>query len=380
MFVNIPQSDPISVISCDDGDTISLDSVTGPAYIPVKNGTVTFLVGTSSYEFAFDPDNGVSYRRAGDPLSYNVTVGDILNLGGKKLIVGHIGSIVFIDAASVPAVNGSLTIAATAHAGYANVTWTPPSLGSYTYKLKILGNLGSVQEQTTVSANTFSAIIDGLVPDTYTISLTATAVGVSPITIGTTVIITSAASTPPTPGSVTPVPCFLGTAPVLTPTGYHRMDSLEVGDIILTADHKEVAIQRISRTQVTPSASTNPYIIPKGHLGATKRLLISPNHSVLVDGKMVEARLLGLQQEDIKEPFVYYNLELPEWSNMIVAGVEVESLAPKKRIVMSRATFNAELAKIKDKLTPASFRTLMKNCKFLEDGSVVANFIVGRSS
>jgi hypothetical protein len=54
---------------------------------------------------------------------------------------------------------------------------------------------------------------------------------------------------------------------------------------------------------------------------------------------MIEARELGLRQMSMRAAFDYYNLELPEWDNMVVAGVEVESLAPKKRVVMSAAQF-----------------------------------------
>jgi hypothetical protein len=60
--------------------------------------------------------------------------------------------------------------------------------------------------------------------------------------------------------------------------------------------------------------------------GATERLLISPRHKVLVDGNMIEARFLGLEQEEQKGIFKYYNLQITRYHHMIVAGVEVESL------------------------------------------------------
>jgi hypothetical protein len=143
--------------------------------------------------------------------------------------------------------------------------------------------------------------------------------------------------TPMSSGAV----CFLGNAPVLTPAGYRRIDSLAVGDMVRTADGRDVAIQRIKHQRViAPSAAVNPYVIPKGTWGATENLAISPRHCVAIPGRgMVEARELGLRQLSMKAAFDYYNLELPEWDNMIVAGVEVESLAPKKRVVMTAAQF-----------------------------------------
>ena len=135
--------------------------------------------------------------------------------------------------------------------------------------------------------------------------------------------------------------CFLGNAPVLTPAGYKRIDSLAAGDMVRTADGRDVAIQRVKHQRILmPSASVNPYVIQKGQFGATENLAISPRHCVAIPGRgMVEARELGLRQMSMRAAFDYYNLELPEWDNMVVAGVEVESLAPKKRVVMSAAHF-----------------------------------------
>jgi hypothetical protein len=142
---------------------------------------------------------------------------------------------------------------------------------------------------------------------------------------------------PPAGGAV----CFLGSAPVLTPAGYKRIDCLAVGDMVRTADGRDVAIQRVKHQRVvTPSASVNPYVIPAGQFGATETLAISPRHCVAVPGRgMVEARELGLRQMSMRAAFDYYNLELPEWDNMVVAGVEVESLAPTKRVTMTAAQF-----------------------------------------
>jgi hypothetical protein len=135
--------------------------------------------------------------------------------------------------------------------------------------------------------------------------------------------------------------CFLGNAPVLTPTGYRRIDSLVAGDMVRTADGRDVEIQRVKHQRIlAPLSSVNPYVIPKGQFGATENLAISPRHCVAVPGRgMVEARELGLRQLSMRAAFDYFNLELPEWDNMVVAGVEVESLAPKKRVVMTTAEF-----------------------------------------
>jgi hypothetical protein len=83
---------------------------------------------------------------------------------------------------------------------------------------------------------------------------------------------------------------------------------------------------------------------------------------------MVEARDLGLQQEDRDDTLTYYNLGITGWSNMIVAGVEVESLANIVRVKITQAQFNKYLAtNFGGRLTAE----IKANCKFLADGSVI---------
>ena len=170
---------------------------------------------------------------------------------------------------------------------------------------------------------------------------------------------------PPSSGAV----CFLGSAPVLTPGGYRRIDSLAVGDLVCTADGREVAVQRVKHQRIErPSAAVNPYVIPAGLFGATENLLISPRHCVAVPGRgMVEARELGLKQMPMRAAFDYYNLELPEWDNMIVAGVEVESLAPKKQVVMTVA----QMAKLIVALPAERRAAALGKVTALADGRVV---------
>ena len=163
--------------------------------------------------------------------------------------------------------------------------------------------------------------------------------------------------------------CFLGNAPVATPTGYFRIDSLKEGDLVLTETGKSVAIQRVKVMRVRPGPTTNPYVIAKGQFGATEEILISPRHCVAVGGQMIEARDLGLVQKTMAKPFTYYNIELPGWANMRVAGVEVESLAPAIRVVASAAQVAAAIAKLKEPNTKETAKILQRLCKRNADGT-----------
>jgi hypothetical protein len=135
--------------------------------------------------------------------------------------------------------------------------------------------------------------------------------------------------------------CFLGDAPVKTPHGYRRMDSLKLGDRVSTPTGSAV-IEYIHCMTHAAGPTVNPYVIPKGKFGATQDLYISPRHKVSVGGKMVEARDLGLEQKDIGT-VIYYNLGLRD-ANMIVAGVTVESLLLKVRVTVNRALLAQLLA------------------------------------
>ena len=140
---------------------------------------------------------------------------------------------------------------------------------------------------------------------------------------------------------LTPV-CFLADAPVLTPTGYKAINSIKEGDLVRTAAGRDVTVKRVFAKVYSPSTSANPFVIPKGTFGALRYLPISPNHEVMISGKgMVKAKDLGLPRMKMTGPFTYYNLELEDWvrDNLVVAGVECESLAPVSRITMTKAEF-----------------------------------------
>jgi hypothetical protein len=170
-----------------------------------------------------------------------------------------------------------------------------------------------------------------------------------------------------------PVTCFLENAPVLTPTGYRKISKLVAGDLVLTGDGRSVPIQRVAHSRVASGAETNPYIIPKGLYGATKRLLISPRHCVSTSTGMKEARLLGLKQEtDMNTIIDYYNLELPSWvkDTMVVAGVTVESLAPVRRAKLSMEQFKAKLVRQYGKITPDILAKVEQTCRIVDGGYV----------
>jgi len=175
--------------------------------------------------------------------------------------------------------------------------------------------------------------------------------------------------------------CFLGSAPVLTPTGYRRMDSLRAGDLVRTADGRSVAIQRVKTMTAQPGPAADPFVIPAGRFGATAALPISPRHRVAVPGRgMVEARDIGgLARLPMRAAWTYYNIGLPNWEadNLVVGGVEVESLAPVERVRMTMAEFVAILTKKygAEASSKAVLDRVLATCRLGADGLVEAPVI-----
>ena len=120
-------------------------------------------------------------------------------------------------------------------------------------------------------------------------------------------------------------PSFLADAPVLTGDGYVRIDSVRVGDRVITPKGN-FKVTKIFCETYPSGPDTSPYIIPDGRFGAVGNLRISPYERVLANGRMVEARDLCLEQEDWLGPITYYNLAVEGAHTILVAGVEVESL------------------------------------------------------
>jgi hypothetical protein len=167
-------------------------------------------------------------------------------------------------------------------------------------------------------------------------------------------------------------PCFFGEAPVLTPSGYKRMDSIKVGDVVLSDNGEEVQVKHVEICLCAASKQNNPFIIEKGEYGATERVLISPDHRVSVGGKMVKAKQLDLEREEMNGVLHYYNLQLENWSNMVVAGVKVESLAPIQHTTVTVEELVSILqAKYgSDMTTKEITNKVLRTCRLMADGRV----------
>jgi hypothetical protein len=101
------------------------------------------------------------------------------------------------------------------------------------------------------------------------------------------------------PISTTIVPfavCFLTGTMIATPDGERLVETLEIGDIILTTNGSTRAIRWIGRQSVVSVFASPlrsyPIRIAAGALGdelPKRELFLSPDHALLVDGVLVQA-------------------------------------------------------------------------------------------
>jgi len=138
---------------------------------------------------------------------------------------------------------------------------------------------------------------------------------------------------------IKPLPCILSNTLVKTVYGYEFVDNLNVNDIIITADGREVPILNILKHEiVNPKNNEFPVIIPKDFFGSelpNKDTYISETHAILVPNTKNEwiipvDNLLLFQRKIVK--IVYYNFELPNYftDTLIVNNLPIESWSSSK--------------------------------------------------
>ncbi|MAQ86201.1 MAG: hypothetical protein CMH12_23895 [Maritimibacter sp.] len=130
--------------------------------------------------------------------------------------------------------------------------------------------------------------------------------------------------------------CFCEDTLIATPSGQRAVQDLAEGDEVLTADGRTVAIRWLGRTMVDPAVSdaarVSPVRISKGALGnglPERDLLVSAEHAVALDGKLVNAGALlngtTIRRDKRTEPFAYYHVETDAHELILAEGVAAET-------------------------------------------------------
>jgi hypothetical protein len=133
--------------------------------------------------------------------------------------------------------------------------------------------------------------------------------------------------------------CFLKGTRILTPTGERAVESLAIGELVMTRFSGMQRIKWIGRQShaaalAREDAGKRPVCIRAGALGEgvpARDLFVSPGHSMLVEGNLLLAGLLvngvTVTQEWCPELVEYYNIELETHDCVVAEGAFAETYA-----------------------------------------------------
>lgn len=131
--------------------------------------------------------------------------------------------------------------------------------------------------------------------------------------------------------------CFYPGTLIATPAGAVPVEALGAGDLVLTADGRQVAVRWMARQAVAirfaDPLKALPIRIRAGALGEglpARDLLVSPRHALLVEGVLVQAGALVngttiARETDVPEVFTYWHVETPDHSLILAEGVAAET-------------------------------------------------------
>ena len=134
------------------------------------------------------------------------------------------------------------------------------------------------------------------------------------------------------------VPCFPKGTRILTAAGYKTVETLTQGELVQTADGRQVPVKLYGTYIPATNTETAPFRIPKGVFGVAHDLLLSPDHAFQVQKglwmipKHAAALSEKVEQVLVGSPMTYYHIECPRYlrDNLVVDGVVVESYAGKQ--------------------------------------------------
>jgi hypothetical protein len=181
--------------------------------------------------------------------------------------------------------------------------------------------------------------------------------------------------------------CFAHGTLIATAAGSVAVESLEAGDIVLTASGETTAVTWIGHRRF--SLATRPDVAPirirAGALAAgvpSRDLLVSPEHAMGLDGKLLPARLLVNGSTIIRDTsmaeITYFHVELPHHDLLLAEGAAAESwLDTGNRGMFANAVGPVELhGDFAPDLASEAWRT--RACAPLVEGGVALAMIRAR--
>lgn len=130
--------------------------------------------------------------------------------------------------------------------------------------------------------------------------------------------------------------CFMPGTMIATPAGERAVETLAIGDLVMTTDGRHKPIRWIGLQAVAPRFADElmlPVRIRAGALGENvprRDLLVSPDHALLVDGVLIHAGAMIngvsiLRETHVPAMFTYHHVELDDHSLLFADGAPAET-------------------------------------------------------
>ena len=131
--------------------------------------------------------------------------------------------------------------------------------------------------------------------------------------------------------------CYYPGTMIATPDGERAVETLAIGDLVLTSEGKVKPVRWMGRQTVSTRFGDPLRMLPVRILAGaladgvpTRDLLVSPDHAMLVEGVLVQAAALVngitiLRQFDVPEVFTYHHIELAEHDLVLAEGAPAET-------------------------------------------------------
>ena len=133
--------------------------------------------------------------------------------------------------------------------------------------------------------------------------------------------------------------CFLAGTMIRCPEGERAVETLAIGDLVLTVDGRAVPVKWIGRQTIVtlfgPPEGRRPVCIAAGALGDNlpiRDLRVTSDHALLIDGVLVQAGCAGQRQHhpphfsaELGERFTIFHIETENHEIVLAEGVPAET-------------------------------------------------------
>ncbi|WP_425051184.1 Hint domain-containing protein [Psychromarinibacter sp. S121] len=135
------------------------------------------------------------------------------------------------------------------------------------------------------------------------------------------------------------VTCFGAGTMIATPDGERAVEDLKTGDMVRTADGRDVAVKWVGHTTIhktfAPAERLTPVRFRAGSLGENvpaRDLTVTADHAMLLDGALCNASTLVngadidfVPVAEMEERTTFYHVELERQEILLAEGAEAES-------------------------------------------------------